>query len=132
MEKQIIMNPVTQQEELHMPAVLKRISDDVRMTENNADGTPKGFRLCDVEITYDNGSKDTVNASVWEASIQKNLFKEGQDIALVIQTEGEYAGFAKVQLQPAKRVDLSLLKESLAKAKGATAQNPDTAAQQRS
>lgn len=116
MQEKIEVNPVTGLQELHMPAKLTRISDDVRIL-NNAKET--GYRLCDVLVTYDDGTTDTVNASVWDKSIQKNLFKEGQDVALVIQIEGEYTGFAKVQLQPAKQVDTAKLSDRIAKAKAA-------------
>lgn len=114
MQEKIEVNPVTGLQELHMPAKLTRISADIRNLKTEK---ATGYRLCDVEVTYDDGTKDTVNASVWEKSIEKNLFKEGQDIALVIQVEGEYEGFAKVQLQPAKQVDTAKLSERIAKAK---------------
>lgn len=116
MQEKIEVNPVTGLQELHMPAKLVRISGDKRTL---ATEKATGYRLCDVEVTYDDGTKDTVNASVWEKSIEKNLFAEGQDIALVIQVEGEYEGFAKVQLQPAKQVDTAKLSDRIAKAKAA-------------
>jgi hypothetical protein len=64
----------------------------------------KDFRLVDVEITYDDGTKDTVQSTIWEKQIEAGIFKQGDDIQIAIQTEGDYAGRSKVELPSNKKL----------------------------
>src|SRR5690606_33329932 len=73
----------------------------------------KGFRLVDVEITYDDGATDTVQSTMWEKQVEAGIFKQGDEIEIAIQTEGDYKGRSKVQLPAVKVVDLSRIADAI-------------------
>lgn len=87
----------------------------------------KGFRLVDVEITYDNGDKDIVQSTMWEKQVEAGIFKQGDEVEIAIQTEGKYAGRSKVQLPAVKVVDLSRLAKAVEAMKAKSAGQPEGA-----
>ena len=106
----IVVNEVTGLRELVMPAILRSIGAVVQTTKptkNHPDGAK--FNWCQVEVTYPDNSKDTVGSSVWNKSLTSNpdAFKEGDEISLATQLEGDHAGYSKVGLPTARRVDIT-------------------------
>lgn len=87
----------------------------------------KDFRLVDVQITYDDGSTDVVQSTMWEKQVEANIFKQDDEVEIAIQTEGAYAGRSKVQLPAVKVVDLSRLAGAIEAMKKAKAGQPESA-----
>jgi len=98
----IVLNEVTGQREMHLEGKLTKISNKVL---ENSNGTE--YRIGDVDIVYPDGNKDTVSASIWEKNIESGLFQADMRVNLAVQLEGEYSGFAKVELAGGKRVDIT-------------------------
>ena len=106
------LNEVTGGQEILLKAVLIAISADVRHTKpSGPTNTPKPYHIATVEITYPDGQKATVMGGIWAKSIEKNpqAFVPGAEVAYRVQVDGDYAGFAKVELPPAARADLGRL-----------------------
>jgi len=106
----ISLNEKTGLRELVMLAVLTTIGKDVRTTkptEAHPDGAK--FHWCEVEVTYPNGDKKTVDSTLWAKSLEKlpEAFAPGKEISLTTQLEGDGAGFSKVGLPTMRRVDIT-------------------------
>jgi hypothetical protein len=93
--------------EVHVPAVVKEIKDEV-YNLNNEKLTP--YKLGTSQIKYPDGGTEDVLTRFYTKSIaaHPDTFKAGSSINLVIQTEGDYAGRAVAQL-PGTTVDISRL-----------------------
>lgn len=106
----IIVNEVTGLREMVINAVLKAVGTEVRTTKPT-DAHPDGakFRVCEVEVTYPNGSVKTVDSTLWDKSLTSlpDAFVAGKEISLTTQLEGEGAGYSKVGLASFRRVDLT-------------------------
>ena len=93
--------------EVHVPALVKQIKDEV-YNLNNEKMTP--YKLGISQIKYPDGGTEDVLTRFYTNSIDAHpdTFKAGSSINLVIQTEGEYAGRAVAEL-PGTTVDLERL-----------------------
>ena len=103
----IIINEATGLRELVINAILKAIGTEVRTTKPTANH-PEGvkFRWCEVDVKYPNGKVETVDSTIWEASLAKlpDAFAVGKEISLTTQMEGDGAGYSKVGLSVARRL----------------------------
>lgn len=89
---------------LIIPAVVKAVPTLVR---KNTHGTP--WILAQADITYPDGSVKTVAAQLFEKSrdMYPDSFAVGEEIELEVQTEGDGAGMAKMQLPGLEKVDFA-------------------------
>ena len=73
----------------------------------NSNGTP--FRTVEVEVQYSDGSKETIDATLFENSRLKHedKFAEGSTVELLVQVGGDYDGYAQVGLPGRRRVNSS-------------------------
>ena len=73
----------------------------------NSNGTP--FRTVEVEVQYSDGSKETIDATLFENSRLKHedKFVEGSVVELLVQVGGDYDGYAQVGLPGRRRVSTS-------------------------
>ena len=73
----------------------------------NSNGTP--FRTVEVEVQYSDGSKETIDATLFENSRLKHedKFAEGSVVELLVQVGGDYDGYAQVGLPGRRRVNSS-------------------------
>lgn len=106
----IILNAETGQQEMHMPATIKSISADVKLTKPTANH-PEGARIqwCKVDVVYPSGKTDTVDSTVWAKSVESlpDVFVPGAEIDLVTMLQGPKAGYSSVNLPATKRVDIT-------------------------
>ncbi|MCR8667289.1 hypothetical protein NO995_06330 [Aestuariibaculum sp. M13] len=81
------------------------------VTRSNSNGTE--WRLAQAEIVYPNGLVKTVQAQLFEKSYQMypDSFTVGAAVELVVQTEGEAKGMAKMQLPTLDRIDVTAFME---------------------
>ena len=86
-----------------IPAKMKSVSETTRFNSNGTE-----WRLCTVEIKHPNGSLDVKKAQLFENSyvLFPDSYLPGSEVELVIQTEGEGKGFAKIQLAAVERIDV--------------------------
>ena len=73
----------------------------------NSNGTP--FRTVEAEVQYSDGSKETIDATLFENSRLKHedKFVEGSAVELLVQVGGDYDGYAQVGLPGRRRVNSS-------------------------
>ena len=73
----------------------------------NSKGTE--FRLIPVKVVYPDGSEDSTEAQLFENSRLANVdtFVVGAKVELLVQVDGQYAGYAQIQLPARKRLDVS-------------------------
>lgn len=88
-------NELSGMPELIFPATIKTVSAAVRSNSNETE-----FVTATAEVQYPNGQKKVVGALLWKASLESNpeAFTPGSEVELVVQTEGAYKGYCKVQL----------------------------------
>jgi len=86
-----------------IPAKMKSVSETTRFNSNGTE-----WRLCTVELEHPNGSLDVKKAQLFENSYElfPDSYLPGSEVELVIQTEGEGKGFAKIQLAAVERIDV--------------------------
>ena len=91
-----------------VPAKMKAVSNKTRFNSNDTE-----WRLCTVELEHPNGSVETKPAQLFENSYElyPDSFMQGEEVELVIQTEGEGRGFAKIQLPSLERIDVDAFLE---------------------
>jgi hypothetical protein len=78
----------------------------------NSNGTP--FRTVEVEIEYPDGSKETIDATLFENSRVKHedKFAEGSVIELLVQVGGDYDGYAQVGLPGRRRANTAMARNT--------------------
>ena len=78
----------------------------------NANGTP--FRTVETEIEYPDGSKEIIDATLFENSRLKHedKFAEGSVIELLVQVGGDYDGYAQVGLPGRRRANTALARNT--------------------
>jgi len=86
-----------------IPAKMKSVSTETRMNSNGTE-----WRLCTVEVKHPNGALDVKSAQLFEKSYERfpDSYLPGSEVEVVIQTEGEGKGFAKIQLAAVERIDV--------------------------
>lgn len=98
-----------------IPAEIKAIPEQIRMNSNGTE-----WRLITVTVNHPEMGLIERTAQLFEQSYElyPEHFKAGSPIELLVQTEGEGKGLAKVQLVATKRIDIdawaNLLEENLA------------------
>lgn len=103
----IVFNAEAKQWEANTTGKLVEILEDERTNSNE---TP--YRIVVTEITYADGSKDEITASLWSASLDKHAdkFVPGAKVGVAINVDpnSEYQGNAKISL-PGGRADVAKL-----------------------
>lgn len=83
--------------EIKMKGTLVEVLDKQHKNENKTK-----FKVAIVDVTYPNGVEATVQASIWNTSLElhEDAFQVGKPVALMVQIDpgGEYDGYAKMQL----------------------------------
>lgn len=84
-------------------ALMKAVSEKIRYNSNETE-----WRLCTVELEHPDGSKQTKQAQLFESSydLYPDSYLPGEEVELIIQTEGEGKGYAKIQLPAIERIDV--------------------------
>jgi hypothetical protein len=97
---------------LIIPAIVTAVPTDVREL-NNSKKTK--WRLISVDINHPTLGKKSERAQLFEASFEKfpDSFSKGGEIELMIQTSGDYEGYAKAQLTSSEPIDVSAFKAML-------------------
>ena len=90
--------------ELHTTGTLIKIGTEVL---KNSKQTPYFF--AEVLVKHPDKTEQTVDAVVYEASLEKNLerFVVGATVGVVVQLDGEYAGRTKMELAGAREFNLA-------------------------
>jgi len=110
---------------LMMPAVIDSIplsSEPLRL--KNKAKTP--WRLATVKVFNPVTQKEQkITAQLFEASRlrHEDTFVKGGEVRVAIQTEGEYKGYAKLQLATLERIDTDAITAMLAESKKEVAQS---------
>ena len=109
----VIFNDKAQQWEANTTGTLLSIQQETRNLKNDK-ATP--YRLCTAEITYPDGSKDKITASLWAKSLElhKDKFTVGSlvGVAINVDPNSEYQGNAKLSL-PSNRANVSKLLQGM-------------------
>ena len=85
------------------------ISVDPTSVQLRTNSKSTEFRLIPVKVVYPDGSEDSTEAQLFENSRLANVdtFVAGAKVELLVQVDGQYAGYAQIQLPTRKRLDVS-------------------------
>lgn len=106
-------NDFNGQQEFHTTAKVVSISPTIRYNSNVTEKHPKGtpWQIARAEVTYPNGTKEVVGTSIFTTSLDMHAaeFEVGKTVEMVVQMEGEGAGYSKLQLPQLAKFNLGLI-----------------------
>ena len=101
----IILDSYDDSYKLLAKAIITRISE--KQFQLNTDKKTE-YRLADVEVTMPHdGSVQEGTTMIYQSLIDLMKYEEGDKITLLVQIEGEYAGYSKVYLPKSSPLDIS-------------------------
>lgn len=101
----IIVDPFDERPKLLAQATIRSISKNI-LTLNNDNETE--YRLANVEVTMPHdGSTQRGTTMIYEKLMDLMEYEKDDEITLLIEIDGEYAGYSKVYLAQSAALDVS-------------------------